>query len=246
MLNIRKTNDYSQFRKYERTNRDVSKSSVNALVASIQQKNMLESHPILIDRDNYIIDGQHRLEAAKILNIPIFFVVDEKVEEQDIPRCQIQKKWESSDYLKYYKEVNDDYGFVHEIYEKFGFNGHLPFVISSCASIASAGDAFRKGTFKITKSKLILRKKFEQIKEIKEAVKRKKENVYFSAESLKALWALVGDPKYNHKIMLDKTEKYIDNFLFSLNFKKKPTILDSLRDRVYNYFNKKADKIGQD
>ncbi len=253
MVRIQKTSDYSLFRLYSRSNRDVSKESVNALVISIQQKNMLESHPILVDNQMHVIDGQHRLAAAKILNLPVYFLIDENVDEHDIPRCQIQKKWETADYLKYYKgltkegePVGDsykDYVFVDDIYENYGFSGHLPFVIESCVS-KNAGNIFRKGKFKIVKDKSTLRSKFQFVKEIKEQIKKHKENIYISAAALRAFWKLVSYKNYDHQLMLHKIDRYIENVILSLNFKKRDMICDNLLERVYNFFSKKYEKLG--
>jgi ParB-like nuclease family protein len=246
MLRIQKTSDYSLFRKYDSTNRKTYDGAVKALVISIQQKNMLESHPILIDKDMYVIDGQHRLAAAEKLNVPIYYVIDENVEEQDIPRCQIQKKWECNDYLKYYAVVKDDYAFVKDIFENYEFSSHLPFVIRCCGSISSATDAFRKGTYKITKDKQKLREKFHHIREIKKKITSFRPHTYFSSDSLKAFWKIVSYPNYNHELMMAKIEKYIDNVMFCLNFKKKDTIHDSFLEKVYDYNNKKIKKLNEE
>ena len=54
MSTINKTTDYSQFQFYA-TNR---KTIIDDLVASIKKENMLESFPILVNKDLYVIDGK--------------------------------------------------------------------------------------------------------------------------------------------------------------------------------------------
>lgn len=246
MLKIQQTRNYSQFQYYQR-NRLINDKTVNkALVKSIQEKNMLESHPILVNDTFHVIDGQNRLEAAKLLNLPIWYIVSPGLEDYDIPRLQIQKNWESKDYLRYYQGYKEDYAFVSMITEKYGYSQHLPFVIRHCSSSSSATVLFRQGTFKITKNKNSLEKYFKYVADVRDKIKILFPNFYMSSEGLKAMWSIVSDKNYSHSHMLNKIEKYAENAIFSFNFKKKPAIYESLRDRVYNHFSKKAERIGDE
>ena len=38
----------------------------------------------MVDKDNYIIDGQHRYLAAKELGLPIYFIKDKSIEKKDL------------------------------------------------------------------------------------------------------------------------------------------------------------------
>jgi hypothetical protein len=72
-------------------------------MASIKACNMLEFRPILVDDDMRIIDGQHRLEAAKALGIEIFYQVRSAATHEDIVILNApQKSWNSEDYVNYY------------------------------------------------------------------------------------------------------------------------------------------------
>jgi len=244
MLKIHSTTNYEQFHFFKGNRLATLESVPKALLESIQQKNMLESHPILVDRDFYVVDGQNRLRAAEKLGLPIFYVIDEKIEEQDIPLCQIQKNWTIANYLGYYKESNADYEFLYDISERYHFRNHIPFLIRhSYSTSTSATSAFRKGKFKISKDRNKLKKTYERIAEIRDEIVRHKPGTYISGQTLEAFWSLVNDQNYEHENMMYKIEKNIDNVFEALSFKKKNMILEILKTKVYNYFNKKDKKL---
>lgn len=64
------TRDYSIFKKLP-GNREVSIES--GLIDSMQSNGYLKQYPILVDSEMRIIDGQHRLIAAKELNLPVSY-----------------------------------------------------------------------------------------------------------------------------------------------------------------------------
>ncbi len=101
-MKVEETIDYDLFKRHE-SNRDVNEKQVLALMKSISEKNQLKSKPILVDDDGNIIDGQHRLEAAKRLGIPIPYCIDPHANINDIVRLNNnQDEWKASDYLKHY------------------------------------------------------------------------------------------------------------------------------------------------
>ena len=55
----------------------------------------------------HIIDGQHRLEAAKKLGFPIFYEVQQDLKHEDMFILnKNQKNWGAKDYINYYCEQN--------------------------------------------------------------------------------------------------------------------------------------------
>ena len=71
---MKKTKDYSQF-KYLPGNRDLVLNHVDRLVKSISKNNLLKNNPIMINKQGYILDGQHRLQAAEELGVDIYYNV---------------------------------------------------------------------------------------------------------------------------------------------------------------------------
>jgi len=96
------TTDYDQFRYFE-ANRDISTSHTARVAKSIMMKNLIVDFPILVDRDMYILDGQHRLDACRKLKIPVYYKFAEVMKETDIAIINsISKKWTANDYLAQY------------------------------------------------------------------------------------------------------------------------------------------------
>src|SRR6516164_2630090 len=91
--NIFDTDDYSQFH-FLPGNRDIH---AKQLIQSIQERDMLSTHPILVSKRDmggyYVLDGQHRLVAAKTLKKRIWYVVDNTIGEEHIPLLQRQRPW---------------------------------------------------------------------------------------------------------------------------------------------------------
>lgn len=116
------TTDYKMF-KYENGNRQVDKAVVRRLIKSINKHNMLTANPIIINAKGYIIDGQHRLEAAKFLKIPVYYVVVEPASLTDIHLLNANMRpWTIRDFLNsYIKLGKKDYIKFKEFHEKYGF-----------------------------------------------------------------------------------------------------------------------------
>jgi len=96
------TKNYEMFKSYP-GNRPIDRANVDALVSSISERNLLEERPILINEFNEILDGQHRLEAAKLLQIPLFYEIKVGGNYQDIIYLNgTQKNWKPEDYLRLY------------------------------------------------------------------------------------------------------------------------------------------------
>lgn len=116
MTKILSTKDYSIFKKHE-NNRDISSANLKKLVFSIKTQNMLQFRPILVDSSMYVIDGQHRLEAAKELGLEVYYQINEQASHEDIVILNNnQKPWEIDDYVKYYiSRGNQDYRKLQEL-----------------------------------------------------------------------------------------------------------------------------------
>lgn len=108
------TKEYERFKFYP-GNRPIDKRNLEQLVSSISERNLLKERPIIINENNEVLDGQHRLEAAKQLQIPIFFERKEGGNYQDIIALNgAQKNWKPIDYLNLFA-----HGEKRESYLKF-------------------------------------------------------------------------------------------------------------------------------
>lgn len=108
---IHQTTDYEQFSLLENNRKEgVSDSHVKTLMASIQRKNLLHLNPIIVNDKMQVIGGQHRLEAAKRLKIPIYYQIDKTSCTEDMLLMGFSKKWQLHDVLNFYvKNGNVEY-----------------------------------------------------------------------------------------------------------------------------------------
>lgn len=99
---IYETSDYSKFILMT-TNREVDNGYVKKLVRLISERNLLHLHPLLVNARMEVIDGQHRLLAAKLLGVPIYYMVDPHLTDGDISTINsVGKKWVLMDYINHY------------------------------------------------------------------------------------------------------------------------------------------------
>lgn len=110
---INKTKDYDLFI-FRDDNRDkILESHIKRIYESIKSRNLLELKPIVVNEKMEIIDGQHRLLAAKRLNVEVYYKIEKSLDEKDILALNVSKNWSISDYLNFYCKHG------HEEYIKF-------------------------------------------------------------------------------------------------------------------------------
>lgn len=101
-----KTRDYNKF-KFSKNNREIKHSSVEKLKASMKEHGFISGRPVLVTSDNIVIDGQHRLIAAKELDIEMHYeVIDGDYMKKMIELNSTQTNWTLTDYIKSYASLN--------------------------------------------------------------------------------------------------------------------------------------------
>lgn len=98
---IKETTNYDMFKKHM-SNAPLEETNVLRVIRSIQAKNLLKYKPILVDSEFRVIDGQHRLEAAKRLEIPIFYEQNEMLTTQDMRLLNEARVWRREYYLDHF------------------------------------------------------------------------------------------------------------------------------------------------
>lgn len=101
-MELYETDDYSIFNKYK-DNRDIAPTLVKRFEIALKQNNLTKFRPIMVNSKMEVIDGQHRLQAAKNLHIKIWYAVKQDFVETDlIDLNSIGEIWKFDDYFKYY------------------------------------------------------------------------------------------------------------------------------------------------
>jgi len=100
---VNSTNDYSIFDAIE-GNRVVNQLHVERLKTSFAKSYLMS--PILVNDKYQIIDGQHRFNAAKALNLPIHFIVANGYGLREVQTLNTNmKNWKKEDYLHAYCDL---------------------------------------------------------------------------------------------------------------------------------------------
>lgn len=142
-----KTNTYDVF-KFRTDNRPVNKKHVQDLVNSIKSHNLLELQPITINGDMEILDGQHRLLAAKQLGVDIYYQIEKKLTSADIITMNISKSWGAADYVNYYvKNGHLEYQRLESFMKEHGISLRVAMHLLLGASLDKKAE-FRLGKFK--------------------------------------------------------------------------------------------------
>jgi len=235
---IKKTTNYSQFQFFA-SNRDMDSRTI---LESIQKKDMLSTHPIIVNKDLYVIDGQNRLKAAETLGLPIYYIISDDLDEQDIPTCQVQRPWCLNDYLKFYQH-RDSYKFIKKIHDTHGIK--VPLLVRFCGQDSTPQQAFRKGAFKLKKSE---KKLEDQILKYLEFMKYSMEicrnQVKYAQDIDLAVFSFVGEEDYDFQTMKRKVDLYRDRLIEAFKFRSAKVIKENLRE-IYEYWNKNKKKAVQ-
>lgn len=98
---IQQTLDYSIFN-HINYNRDKNKRHIENIKKVLSQSNLLHLHPVLVNLKMEIIDGQHRFEAARELNLPVFYIQSDLSYDHILSANLFQKKLSLNDIIKFY------------------------------------------------------------------------------------------------------------------------------------------------
>ena len=147
---IHVTSDYNMF-SYLVGNRDIVNKHVKDLSAHIDDRNL--NIPIIVNEKMEVCDGQHRLEAYKVLGLPVHYIVKEGLTLQDIRKLNsVSRKWTMHEYMmSHFKLGSEHYVTLEWFVRTYGFS-----VSDSLAMLNGKGyldqqdyKEFREGNFKV-------------------------------------------------------------------------------------------------
>lgn len=203
---MKQTDNYSIFKK-KQGNRTINQRHVRKLKESLQKHGFLESCPIIIDKNMFIIDGQHRLEAAKQLGIPVFYITESESSSDLIIDLNItQKKWNAIDYVRYYANKNDHYKRFLELLHD------IPLDVVSVLDMATGKDlggsfiseVVKSGQLELTAEQIQRAHiTYDNILSLRDALRRK-----ITGRTIRAIIQLQTDPKFSWSTLLKKANKY--------------------------------------
>ena len=147
---INKTKDYDIF-VFRDDNRDkIDQSHVLKLRNSILSCNMLELKPILVNSNMEIIDGQHRLLAAKSLGVEVYYQIEDDLDSREIILLNLSKSWGAMDYLNYWVK-NGNVEYIKLLNFMKAYDLSLRIALNICIGESKNGyKMFKDGEFKFT------------------------------------------------------------------------------------------------
>lgn len=235
---MKQTTNYSLF-KVKQGNRVVNQKHVNKLKESFQKHDYLPSCPIIVDEDFNVIDGQHRLEAAKQLGIAIFYVVEKEPDNDLLIDLNVtQRKWSSTDYINYFAEKGNE----HYIRFRRLLN-EIPMDVNTILDMAKLQDVgghylqsvVKTGELTIDKVE-IARAHFmyENILTLRDALRIK-----LTGRMVRALVQMQRNPKFSWDTMIKKAKQF---YVKSYPCATKQEWTDMLT-MLYNYSSTKATRL---
>lgn len=102
MEQVEKTKEYDKF-KYLTGNRPINRSHLRKLKTSIETNNHLNLHPIIVNQNYEVIDGQHRLECARQIGCDVFYIKSEAIKDEHLIDCNVnQKSFDVENYIDFF------------------------------------------------------------------------------------------------------------------------------------------------
>lgn len=111
--------NYEMFKMLE-GNRKIDSNNLNQIISSMKEKQLII--PITVNEKFEIIDGQHRFNACKYLNLPVYFIIEKGYDIEDVIRANVNggRKWFDADYLNKYCLLKDErYLEIKKVIEDF-------------------------------------------------------------------------------------------------------------------------------
>lgn len=233
-MTTQSTTNYDIF-KFRNDNRArVQNAHVLRLKQSIQSRNLLAMRPITVNEEMEVVDGQHRLMAAKALGVPVYFTVEKDFNIEDIILMNTAKSWGIHDYLNFYvKNHFPEYMKLDEYMKKTGLGLKIALYICMGTSHDERMD-FRQGRFKFVEE--------TEMKEIDECWQTvgyiKKINgaaAYYTASKFwNALLKLIRHPNFDRDKWYSNLKKLVDRCEAKVSTKDYLKMLST----IYNYNNR--------
>ena len=201
---VRQTNDYTKFKTLE-GNRRVNKQHVNQLIRlMVENGNLTDQFPIVIGKDGYVIDGQHRLEALKTLGWEVGYIVEESATIETVRNINRgNRNWSWRDVAESFARLgNREYMWFLKYYDSHELTYTLAMLFcgAKMSKRYTSGLTFTSGDFEVedkTKAELYA-SQFEELREIVDIT---------GHDFGKALNKLFRSPFYDHERMVRKMKE---------------------------------------
>ena len=235
-INVLFSDDYGKF-KFLRGNRDLNNAKINRIIESVNNGlNLFRYCPIMVNKDGYVIDGQHRFVVCKKMKLKVFYVVVPDFTLRQIAEMnQNASKWKDKDFVNCYIDTgNDHYKILRDFINKYNLNLGIAVSLLSEGKVRGQRlDDLRDGLFKA--NFIDLGTKFMDIAlQFKEFC-----DSYKSRMFLQALEVLIASKDFNLDEMISKLRQHNLKVETCQSYKEYLTHMEDL----FNYRNSKRKRI---
>lgn len=225
-MKIQTTQDYSLFRRIK-GNRQVSKPHVNRLLEAIKNDpQTITFNPIIVNNEMEIIDGQHRFEAIKNVELPVHYIQVDDLGLDTVQKLNsISKMWSPMDYARSFAENgSEDYRIYIDFKTKFKFNHDVLMKYLSLDK-PMTGSLFKQGKFIVPN----VARSFELATYLQDLEQFYDRITYRNAAN--GFYIIASSPNYDHKRMYRQMKNY------GSIVNEQPLANDYAREfeRIYNY-----------
>jgi hypothetical protein len=141
---VYKTNDLSMFKSID-GNRVPNLQHIKRLADSIRVYGM-KCNPILVNEKMEVIDGQHRLMAAKEAESFVYYIIVNGYSLNEVHTLNLnQKNWNISDYLEGYANLGIEPYIILRDFHKKNYYFNLSSCISFCQNTSSSKSRTKHG-----------------------------------------------------------------------------------------------------
>lgn len=202
------TEDYGQFH-FLHGNRDLVESKINKLSRDVEAGlNLFQYCPILVNKDFFIIDGQHRFYVCKSKKLKVYYcVVPDFTLAQIAKLNNNQNRWTNNDFLNCYIDAGRNSGHYKTLKN---FIGSYGVTLSEAVSLLYAGipanggrflELFRDGDFEV--------RFLNEATQLCDLAGEYSEftDANYSRNFLATLQKLLAGDKFSHREMIQKLQK---------------------------------------
>lgn len=221
-IKVCSTTEYDKF--ISGTNRPLYPRNVENIKQSLIDNGYDKTLPIKVNPDTLeVIDGQHRLEACKQLQIPVYYIESSETVLETIQKNISMKKWTIEDYIvSNAKQGNANCIRIIELSEKYQCD--MQSLLKVC------GKQYRLDKVIDTDIDEV------QAKEGIRLVKMLEQYIYVTSPYKKAVHNIIIDKNYNGDLMEQKLK------INALRLINVPTVRDAVNilTDIYNYKNRNS------
>ncbi len=207
------TTNYDLFKKHD-SNREIDRNNLKRIRNSIRTRNLLSLRPIIVDKNYRVIDGQHRLEVCKNLQIPIYYQVQDDAHGNDIILLNAnQRRWILTDYLNFFvTEKKQEYIKINEYLKEKHLNLNICLTLFNQVG-GTWFEVFRRGDYKFPDDVKDMERRLHCLTTVQSFLDKKligNKKYIWSPTFVKALVGFLNTKEIDFEIFMKKLEYKLD------------------------------------